>query len=66
MTDREQTRRDGLQSPDGKGGFEVKGADALVIRGLLQELPPVGSEWPQERQVAWLDAVAAAFKVLYD
>jgi hypothetical protein len=58
--------RMGLQSPDGRGGLEIKGADTLLVRGLLQELPPVGSVWPQERREAWVAAMLAAFAVMYE
>lgn len=40
-------------------------ADHLLIMGLLDELPLLGADFPEERRVAWLEAVAAALSVLY-
>lgn len=35
------------------------------IQGLLQELPPPGSPFPEERQQSWIDLAKATFKLLY-
>jgi uncharacterized protein DUF5343 len=37
-----------------------------LIAGLLQTLPPVGSEWPQAKRDHWLDLARASFNVIYD
>jgi hypothetical protein len=36
-----------------------------LVRGLVELLPPPGTEWPEEDQNEWLDAARANFKVMY-
>src|SRR5690606_6414957 len=36
-----------------------------LIAALLVKLPPSGSEWPVDRQIAWLKMMAQAFGVVY-
>jgi Family of unknown function (DUF5343) len=43
----------------------IAGSDHLVMRGLLQTLPPVGTEWADEQRKEWMDAVSAAFNLIY-
>lgn len=35
------------------------------IRGLIEELPPIGSEWPREAREAWTAAALATFDLIY-
>lgn len=37
----------------------------MLIEGLFDELPPVGAEWADEQRQAWIEALLAAFNVLY-
>jgi hypothetical protein len=43
----------------------IQGSDHLVIRGLLQTLPEVGTVWPDAARKEWTDAVMAAFNLIY-
>jgi hypothetical protein len=36
-----------------------------VIAGLVARIPPVGSQWPVQEQVKWLQTVAMAFGLIY-
>lgn len=36
------------------------------IRGLIQELPPAGAEWPLAKRERWSRAALAAFDVIYE
>jgi len=45
---------------------QVLASNHLAIIGLLEELPPVGSVWPDDARRAWVEAVLAAFAVLYE
>jgi hypothetical protein len=38
----------------------------LVVRGLLQTLPPVGAVFPEKRRQEWADAMLAAFALIYE
>lgn len=44
---------------------DVVASNHLVIRGLLQTLPPVGAEFPDVKRKEWADAVLAAFNLIY-
>jgi hypothetical protein len=35
------------------------------IQGLLNELPPAGEAWPEDRRKAWLETAEHIFKLLY-
>lgn len=50
----------------GPTGPSISGADHLVMRGLLQTLPPIGSVFPDEKRREWADAVLAAFALIYE
>jgi hypothetical protein len=41
-----------------------KSADPL-IEALIKKLPPSDTEWPVEKQIAWLNLMALAFGTLY-
>jgi len=36
-----------------------------LLAALIAKLPPAGSEWPTENQVAWLNLTAMAFATVY-
>lgn len=36
------------------------------VRGLIQSLPEIGSEWPQEAREKWARAALAAFDLIYE
>lgn len=44
----------------------VPGGDHLIVRGLIQALPPVGSVFPAEKRREWANAVVAAFALIYE
>jgi hypothetical protein len=52
------------------GGPPIAGTDHgsdlhPAIAGLLQTLPPSGSEWPQDQRAVWLNAAEMLFKLVY-
>jgi hypothetical protein len=36
-----------------------------VINALIEELPPIGTTWPGEQRVAWLELMSTAFTLAY-
>jgi hypothetical protein len=55
----------GTAGPTGPTGIQY-GSDHMVIRGLLQTLPPVGAVFPEAKRREWADAVLAAFALIYE
>lgn len=53
------------QNRSGGGGDGGGSGSDPAIQGLIQRLPPPDAEWPLEKQVKWLLAVARAFDVIY-
>ncbi len=37
-----------------------------LIRGLVEELPPPDSHWPEQMRRRWLDAARSILGLLYD
>lgn len=55
--------REESQRPRNEGGEQA--SDHLLIAGLLQALPPIGSVWPEAERKRWTDAALANFALLY-
>lgn len=36
-----------------------------LLSALISKLPPAGTEWPMDRQLAWLNLMAMAFGTVY-
>jgi hypothetical protein len=48
----------------GNGGDEPPGLHPFV-QGLLRELPPAGSAWPETQRKLWLGTAESIFKMIY-
>jgi hypothetical protein len=46
--------------------WTLRPEDHLALRGLLNELPPVGAVFPDENRDEWIDAVVKLFALLYE
>lgn len=49
----------------GRGGAPMPAAQHYFIRGLLDALPPLGSEWPIQHREAWTRTALAQFDLIY-
>lgn len=54
-----------LASPVVTISSAVAAQDHLMIRGLLQTLPPVGATFTDKQRKEWADAAVAAFNLIY-
>ncbi len=45
--------------------YTYEARDHLAVRGLLNELPPVGSVWTEEKRQEWIDAMVKTLTLLY-
>lgn len=37
----------------------------LLVQGLVEQLPPAGSIWPEEQRAKWLELAGQVFNVVY-
>lgn len=51
--------------PKHGGGDEPPSSLHPFIQGLLGELPPDGSDWPNESRHLWLSTAESIFKLIY-
>jgi hypothetical protein len=55
------------RTPSGRTGTDpLPASQHYFIRGLLDALPPLGSEWPIESREAWTRTALAQFDLLYE
>ena len=43
----------------------MAGKDHLLIKGLVDTLPPVGTEWPDAERDEWAKAALGNFNLVY-
>ncbi len=61
----EAEKNDSPKGGGGDSGYGGGGSRHPLIEGLLQTLPPPHKEWSVDRRVAWLDAAAKCFALIY-
>jgi hypothetical protein len=44
---------------------QTPAGDDLLLRALMQRLPPPGSVWPESERRPWLDALRQSFELIY-
>lgn len=44
---------------------QTPAGDDLLLRALMNRLPPPGSEWPERDRQQWLEALRRAFDLIY-
>ena len=59
-----QEKPNGEERSRGNSGDEPPGLHPFV-QGLLRELPPAGSAWPEAQRKLWLDTAGSIFKMIY-
>ena len=47
------------------GERAMRGADHLLIRGALAELPEMGTAWTEDDLTAWMELIETAVRVIY-
>ncbi|MEX2746152.1 hypothetical protein AB3480_33970 [Rhizobium mongolense] len=55
----------GRRGHGGGGGYEPPGIDP-IIRGLIDRLPPSGTNWPKSKRKLWLQILENSFDLVYE
>ncbi len=62
---RDKTNAASKSGGSGGDGGGKSGGNHLIIQGLVQALPDVGTEWEAESRVVWLKLAENAFNLIY-